>query len=188
MAYLRLEESFYMRKLALILVLPLVVFGCNKPVSSTNAASDKPSANDSRKPLPDFEVPRLEGGTLKSVDLKGKVTVLDFWATWCEPCKNEIPDYNALQQKYAGKDFQIIGMTVESGSADEIKSEIKKQGLDLKYPLLVGDDKVVDAFGGLIGFPTTFLITKDGKIQRKFLGEIPGKQQQLTKAIDALLE
>ena len=175
-----------MRKLALILAIGAVLFGCNKPVVSTNAASpDKPVANDAKKPVPEFEVAKLNGGTLKAADLKGKVTVLDFWATWCDPCKEEIPDYNALQERYAGKDFQLIGVTIESGSVADIKKQVEE--LKIKYPITVGNDDVVDAFGGMIGFPTTFLITKDGKIQKKFLGSIPNKQKQLTQAIDTLL-
>jgi thiol-disulfide isomerase/thioredoxin len=175
-----------MRKVALSLAVAFVLFGCGKPLASTNAASpEKPSANDSRKSMPQFVVTKLDGGSIKSSDLKGKVTLLDFWATWCDPCKEEIPDYNKLQERYAGKDFQILGVTMESGTAAEIKQKVEE--LKIKYPVSVGDDKVVDAFGGMLGFPTTFLITKDGKIQKKFIGQIPGKQQQLTQAIDKLL-
>jgi thiol-disulfide isomerase/thioredoxin len=165
----------------------IILFGCDKPVVSTNAAgpAEKPSANDSKKPLPNFRVTKLDGGSLTAADLKGKVTVLDFWATWCDPCKEEIPDYNKLQEKYAGKDFQILGVTVESGSVADIKRKVEE--FKIKYPVTVGDDNVVDAFGGMIGFPTTFLISKDGKIQKKFIGSIPGKQKQLTQGIDTLL-
>jgi thiol-disulfide isomerase/thioredoxin len=177
-----------MRKVALGLAVVFVLVGCGKPLTSTNAASssaDKPSASDSRKAMPEFVVAKLDGGSIKSSDLKGKVTLLDFWATWCDPCKEEIPDYNKLQEKYAGKDFQILGVTMESGSAAEIRQ--KAEELKIKYPISMGDDKIVDAFGGMLGFPTTFLITKDGKIQKKFIGQIPGKQQQLTQTIDKLL-
>jgi len=178
-----------MKKLASIVavVISFALFGCSKPVATTSAASNsaKPAAKDAMKPLPQFEVTKLDGGSLKSEDLKGKVTVLDMWATWCDPCKEEIPDYNKLQEKYAGKDFQILGVTMESGTPAEIKKKVEE--FKIQYPVVVGDDKVVDAFGGLLGFPTTFLVTKDGKIQKKFIGSVPGKQQQLNQAIDKLL-
>jgi thiol-disulfide isomerase/thioredoxin len=178
-----------MRKFAFIFAVGFGLLGCSKSTAPTGSAStssaEKPAASDSRKPLPEFEIAKLDGGSVKSADLKGKVTVLDFWATWCDPCKAEVPDYNALLEKYAGKDFQILGVTMESGTADEIKQ--KAAELKIKYPLALGDDKIVDAFGGMLGFPTTFLVTKDGKIQKKFLGEIPGKQKQLVDGIDALL-
>src|SRR5215475_9688362 len=154
-----------MRKVALTIAVAFALSGCGKPLDSTSAAvtSEKPSASDSRKTMPDFVLTKLDGTPLKSSDLKGKVTLLDFWATWCDPCKEEIPDYNKLQERYAGKDFQILGVTMESGTAAEIQQKAKE--LNIKYPLSVGNDQVVDAFGGLLGFPTIFLITKDGKIQ-----------------------
>src|SRR5262252_3529632 len=104
-----------MKRLPLILAMAVVLFGCEKPVISTNAAgpTDKPSASDSRKPVPEFQVAKLDGGSITASDLRGKVVLLDFWATWCDPCKDEIPDYNALQEKYAGKDVQILGVTME---------------------------------------------------------------------------
>ena len=178
-----------MRKFAFIFAIGFGLFGCSQPTAPSGAANaastEKPAASDSRKPLPEFEIAKLDGGAIKSSDLKGKVTVLDFWATWCDPCKAEVPDYNALLEKYAGKDFQILGVTMESGTPAEIKQ--KAEELKIKYTLALGDDKIVDAFGGMLGFPTTFLVTKDGKIQKKFLGEIPGKQKQLVEGIDALL-
>jgi len=176
-----------MRKLVIIAAIALA--GCSNPGPSISSAAsgnrDKPVANDARKPVPQFQLANLDGGFLKTSDLKGKVTLLDFWATWCEPCKEEIPKYNALQEKYAGKDFSILGVTVDSGSAEEIKPKVKE--LQIKYSVVVGNDQVVQDFGGVIGYPTTFLISKDGKIQRKFIGTPPGKQEQLEKIIDSLL-
>ena len=122
---------------------------------------------------------------MKTADLRGKVTVVDFWATWCTSCIPLIPDFNALQQEYAGKNVQIVGLTMESGSLEEIKPKVAE--FKIQYPVVVGDDKVVEGFGGLLGYPTTFLISKDGTIYKKYLGPPPGGKAQLEKDIDTLV-
>ena len=117
-------------------------------------------------------------------DLKGKVSVIDFWATWCEPCIREIPNFNKLHEAYPGEEVEVIAITVESPHG-EIASKVKEFGM--KYPVLVGNDEVVKGFGGLIGFPTTFLVTKDWKVYKKYLGALPNKQETIKKDIEKLL-
>ncbi len=135
-------------------------------------------------PAPDFDLENVAGGKLKAADLKGKVAVIDFWATWCEPCIAEIPKFNELHDQYQGKDVKVVGITVESAKAD-IKPKVKETGM--KYTVLVGTDEVVDGFGGLIGFPTTFVVTKDWKIYKKYMGALPNKQERIRKDIEKLL-
>ena len=175
-----------MKNIALILIAGLALSSCSgQQASNATASAEKPSATDGRRTAPEFDLTRVAGGSLKTADLRGKVTVVDFWATWCTSCIPEIPDYNALQEKYAGKDVQIVGITMESGSLDEIKPKVAE--FKMNYPVVVGDDKVVEGFGGLVGYPTTFLIDKDGTIYKKYLGSPPGKKERLIKDIDSLL-
>ena len=174
-----------MKKFALILAAAIALYGCNSQnPSSASAAKDQSVSTEGKKPVPQFDLAKVSGGSLKAADLKGKVTVLDFWATWCESCIPEIPGYNAIQAKYGDK-IEMLGVTMDSGSADDIKA--KAQEFKVNYPLLVGDDKVVEGFGGLIGYPTTFVISKDGNIYKKYLGAPPGKQERILKDIETLL-
>ena len=174
-----------MKKLALILIILTTLIGCSRePAVDTSKTGGKPTVKGG-KPVPEFELARLNGGSFKSEDLRGKVTVMDFWATWCAPCISEIPKYNELKAKYAGKDVDIVGVTVESGSAEEIRPKVDE--FQMKYNVVLGDDKVVEGFGGIIGYPTTFLISKDGTIYKKYIGSPPNKTEDLEKEIDALL-
>ena len=134
---------------------------------------------------PDFELENVAGGTLNSKDLKGKITVVDFWATWCNPCISEIPNYNALRQSYSGKGVEILGVTVESGPLKDIKPKV--EALKMKYPVVVGTDKVIDGFGGLIGFPTTFIVDKNWHVYKKYLGMTRNKKEMIERDLQKLI-
>ena len=173
-----------MKKAAFLVVLAFVSFGCtNSPALSTNAARDS-GGPAVKGPAPDFELENIAGGKLKAADLKGKVLIVDFWATWCEPCIAEIPKFNKMADEFKGKNVEIVGITVESAH-DTIRPKVKETGM--KYTVLVGNDKVVEGFGGLIGFPTTFVVTKDFKIYKKYMGALPDKDVRLRKDVEKLL-
>jgi thiol-disulfide isomerase/thioredoxin len=179
-----------MRKLAIILVLAVATTACSQPSGPVTASADGsgklvPTAGGSRKALPAFELANIAGGSFKSADLRGKVTVIDFWATWCENCIPEIPEYNALREKYKDQGFEVIGMTMDSGTIAEIKPKVAE--FKMNYPIIVGDDNIGASFGGVIGYPTTFLVGKDGTIYKKYLGSPPGKKEHLAKDIETLL-
>jgi cytochrome c biogenesis protein CcmG, thiol:disulfide interchange protein DsbE len=172
-----------MKKTALTLAILLILAGC-KSRPAANVSGGDTAAVQPKGPAPDFDLENVSGGKTKSADLKGKVSVIDFWATWCEPCISEIPKFNKMTDEYQGKDVQIIGITVESPH-DDIKPKVKEVGM--KYTVLVGNDKVTDGFGGLIGFPTTFVVTKDWKIYKKYMGALPDKDKRIRKDIEKLL-
>jgi len=160
------------------LAIVLALFGCTsrQPVSTSEKSATP------KGPAPDFDLENVAGGKIKAAELKGKVSVIDFWATWCEPCIAEIPKFNQLHEQYPN--IQVIGITVMSPH-DDIKPKVAETGM--KYTVLVGNDDVMDGFGGLVGFPTTFIVTKDWKIYKKYLGALPNKQERIKKDIEKLL-
>ena len=170
-----------MKTAALLLALAFGVFGCT---STTNFNVNDSASVTGKGPAPEFVLENIAGGKTAAADLKGKVLVVDFWATWCEPCIAEIPKFNKMMDEYRGKDVQIVGITVESAH-DTIKPKVAETGM--KYMVLVGNDAVVDGFGGLIGFPTTFVVTKDWKIYKKYMGALPDKDARIKKDIEKLL-
>ena len=172
-----------MKKTALALAIALALFGCNSQPSAVDQNAKLQPAKP-KGPAPDFDLENIAGGKIKAADLKGKVSIIDFWATWCEPCLAEIPRYNKMTEEFKGKDVQIVGITVESPH-DKIKPTVDENGI--KYLVLVGNDEVVDGFGGVIGFPTTYIVTKDWKIYKKYLGAPKDKEEHIRKDIETLL-
>ena len=138
-------------------------------------------------PAPEFTLQNVLGGELKSADLKGKVVVVDFWATWCVPCKVEIPEYNQIRNRLKDRGVEFVGVTFESGnSVEDVKPFVKELKMD--YPVVMGTDAVQTGFGGNPGYPTTFLVGKDWKVYRKIFGSPTDKMAKLEKDIEALLK
>jgi thiol-disulfide isomerase/thioredoxin len=136
------------------------------------------------KDLDDKEVPLSQ--------YKGKVVLVNFWATWCEPCQIEIPWLIEMQQKYSSRGFTVLGVDVDEEGKKAVSPYVAKerfnvngQKLPMNYPILLGDDAAADKFGGLLGYPTSFLISRDGKIVKKVQGLID--YQEITQAIESQL-
>ena len=126
----------------------------SKPATSGNLA-------------PEFTVTDIEGRKLSLSEYRGKVVLLDFWATWCAPCREEIPHFVEMQDKYGSQGFQVIGI-----SMDDDAKPVREfyQTFKLNYPVAVGDDKLAERFGGVLGLPVNFLIDREGHIRSKYLG------------------
>jgi thiol-disulfide isomerase/thioredoxin len=137
------------------------------------------------QPAPEFSLKSVLGGEVNSTDLKGKVVVVEFWATWASPSKAVIPEYNRLRRKLKDQGVEFLGITYQSGSAEEIAQFVAQ--LQIEYPVVVGTDVVNQGFGGAPGFPTTFLVGKDWKVYRRILGQTADKIPNLEKDITALL-
>jgi thiol-disulfide isomerase/thioredoxin len=171
-----------MKKLLLVLTTGLLLAGCIN-TSKSNVA---------RKPLtvlmdaPEFSIKNVQGGDpITSKDFKRKIVVVDFWATWCVPCKVEIPEFNRIREKYKDRGIEFLGVTFDS-TIEDTQDFIKE--FEMKYPVGVATDQIDVALGGHTGLPTTFLIGRDWKVYRKILGD-PGGQKlpNLEKDIEELL-
>src|ERR1700686_633981 len=117
---------------------------------------------------PDFSLESLEGKTMRLSDFRGKAVLLNFWATWCGPCKIEMPWFVELQQKYGSQGLQVVGVAMDDASKEDIAKFAKDMGVN--YPILIGKESVGDQYGGVPALPETFLIGRDGKIVDKILG------------------
>jgi len=120
------------------------------------------------KTAPYFILPDLDGKMVSLKDFKGKVLILDFWATWCPPCREEIPHFQELYAKYRGKGFEVIGIALDQGGAKVVKPFAEK--FNIGYTILLGGAEISDAYGGIIGIPTTFVIDRKGQIIKKYVG------------------
>ncbi len=137
-------------------------------------------------PAPAWKLKDVKGKTVSSEDFKGKVVVLDFWATWCPPCREEIPGYIALQKKYGKDGLVIVGVSVDDGerASEMVQLFIKKVGVN--YPIVMGDADVAQSFGGIEMYPTTFIIDREGKIRDRKVG--PEAMDQYEKRVLAVLK
>jgi peroxiredoxin len=146
---------------------------CGAPPSQTNG------------PAPAFDLPNLAGGKTTLASFRGKVVVVDFWATWCTPCIKEIPEYTDFYAKNKARGVEMVGVVFDSGEPAEIQEFLAKN--KVAYPQLLGAEEVLKNYNANQGFPTTFVIGKKGQIVKKILGSPPGKFAGLQKAVDEAL-
>jgi peroxiredoxin len=133
---------------------------------------------------PAWQLQDLSGQTIHSTDYQGKVVILDFWATWCPPCRMEIPGFIDLQKKYQSQGLAVIGISVDQASPDSVKTFVQQIGIN--YPILQADDKVTAAYGGIEGLPTTIIIDRGGHIVKQYLGLT--EKSEIEAAIKPLLK
>jgi len=138
-------------------------FPKDTPLEETAAAKKAGS-----KTAPEFSLKDLSGAEKKLSDFKGKVLIIDFWATWCPPCRNEIPHFVSLYNQYKSEGLEIIGVALDQNPRNALPGFIKDNGIN--YTILLGNSKVCDLYGGVSAIPTTFIIDKAGNIVKKYIG------------------
>ena len=120
------------------------------------------------QPAPDFTLDALDGKAVTLSGYHGQAVLLNFWATWCGPCKVEMPWFVELQKEYGPQGLQIVGVAMDDASKEDIEKFVKEMGVN--YPILVGKESVGDQYGGVNVLPTTFFIDRDGKIVAREFG------------------
>jgi thiol-disulfide isomerase/thioredoxin len=189
MGVLRMRGSLKFSLIVIVLAAAVAGFaGCKS--SGSQAASLV-----SQKPLPsepEVTFKDLQGKDVSLSSLKGKVVLVNFWATWCEPCQVEIPWMIGFQKKYADKGFTLLGVAMDEEGKSVVDPYVQKTQFDvdghpstMNYPIVLGNDDLADKFGGLLGLPTTYVISRDGKIVKRYIGL--ATESDLDKIIQSLL-
>ncbi|HZV59105.1 MAG TPA: TlpA disulfide reductase family protein [Candidatus Eremiobacteraceae bacterium] len=144
------------------------------------------------KAAPALSLKDLNDKEVALSDFQGKVVLINFWATWCGPCRIEIPWLIEMQNKYRDKGFVVLGIAMDDEGKSVVapfvekeRFEVNGQKVPMSYPILIGNDATGNQFGGLLGYPTSFLISRDGKIVKKVQGLV--SYGEISKAIESQL-
>lgn len=152
----------------LVLLAGFYLFGGNSSKAEKGPMPELPPGEITGG-APAFTLSDMSGKSVSLADFRGKVVVLDFWATWCPPCKKEIPDFVELQKQYGPQGVQVVGIALDQ--PDKVRAFAEQNGIN--YPVLLGNDELTVKYGGIDGIPTTFVIDKKGKIVNRFEGFRP---------------
>jgi len=185
-----------MKKVAIIVLTVATLIGLTIYADRATRVSLRTSASTASdvagKPAPDLKLKNLDGKDVSLAELKGKVVFLNFWATWCDPCRIEIPWLIEMQAKYSSRGFTVVGVAMDDEGKSAVapflaneRFDVNGQQLPMSYPIWLGTDDAADKFGGILGYPTSFLISRDGKQVKKFQGL--KSQDELIKAIESQL-
>ncbi len=150
---------------------------------TVSAAPAGPAADDLvNQKAPGFTLTSLDGQTLRLSAFRGRVVLINFWATWCAPCQVEMPVFAAWQRQYGPQGFQVIGISLDDNAAPAHRVVRR---LNLNYPVAMGDERLAARYGGVLGLPLTFLIDRNGVVQARFQGETDVKR--IESRVNALL-
>jgi thiol-disulfide isomerase/thioredoxin len=143
--------------------------GCNQQSASPPQSPKHVTAGEIGSNLPDFSVRDLQGRPISSADLRGKVVLVDFWATWCQPCKKEMPGYQKLVDEYGSRGLVVIGFKFATMPDVEDPLQFARE-IAVRYPLAVASDSLKQSFGGIEGLPTTMLYDRQNVLRLKVIG------------------
>ena len=173
-----------MKKFFLFVALTLIIFSlasCGKKEREQEIAASEPVVGGM---APDFNLKDINGSAVSLSMNRGKVVLVEFWATWCPPCRELIPGFVSLYEKYKNKGFVLLALASEDEGADELKSFAKDYRMT--YPVVLADRNAMIKYG-VTCIPVSFLIDKDGKIASKHVGSMPGLLDELEAEIKKLL-
>jgi peroxiredoxin len=166
---------------AAVFAVALLTVGCGRSSERVSAASVKPDKQ--RKAAPDFTLKDSNGKDFKLSDYKGKIVLLNFWATWCGPCKIEIPWFIEFEQKYKDRGFAVLGVSMDDDGWPVVKPYLEQKKIN--YRVAMGNDSVGNLYGGVDSLPTTFIIDKEGRVASTHVGLVGKNDYQ--NEIDQLL-
>lgn len=132
------------------------------------SAVEPASPSTATQRAPDFTLKDLTGRDVHLSNFRGQVVVLNFWATWCQPCRIEIPWFNEIYDHYHDKGVVLLGISMDDGGAKDVEPFLKE--MPIHYPILIGTEEMAEKYGGIFGIPTTIIIGRDGTIATKHLG------------------
>ena len=185
-----------MKKTVLILVAVIAatvaVYWADKATRVRTTSASRLGVLKAGDAAPEFKVKDLNDKDVSLTDYKGKVVLVNFWATWCDPCRVEIPWLIEMQDKYGPKGFTVLGIAMDEEGKPVVapfvakeRYEVKGEKVPMNYPIVIGNDGVAEKFGGLLGYPTSVLISKDGKQIKKITGLV--SYDEITKEIEGAL-
>jgi cytochrome c-type biogenesis protein len=192
--------SFPVRKAAMVVSMVIAIIAATYFADkATRKSTQSPAGPTSIKndksigmPIPALTLQDLDGKDVSLSDYKGRVVLVNFWATWCIPCRVEIPWLIEMQQMYSAKGFTVLGLAMDEGGKSSVapfvareRFEVNGQQVPMSYPILIGNDTAAEKFGGLFGYPSSVLISRDGKQVRHITGLI--SYDEITKAIKSQL-
>jgi len=159
-------------KVFLLVVLEAaIVASCGGPPAGKSGGEAAGTDGRAPKAAPAFSLQDLDGKTVRLADSAGKVRLVDFWATWCAPCREEIPQFKELYAQYKDQGFELIAIAMDEEGAKVVRPFVEKH--QVSYTNLLGNEEVEQAFGGVLGYPTAFFIDRDGKIVDSYVGGVP---------------
>jgi len=159
------------RTLLFLTVGGIGLVGCRERTASQAQPKEEAAvtAGEIGSRLPEFSVTDLQGRQVSSVGLRGKVVLVDFWATWCQPCKKEMPGYQQLLERYSERGFAVVGFKFDTMRDPEDPLLFAKK-MGVRYPLAIASDDIKQRFGGIEGLPTTLLYDRQGILRQKIIG------------------
>jgi peroxiredoxin len=146
----------------------LAVASCTRETAVITDETVQAASTEQPKPAADFTLKDAEGRDVKLSDYKGKVVLLNFWATWCGPCKIEMPWFVDFQRKYKDRGFSVIAVSLDDEGWEVVRPFADR--FELNFPVVVGSDEMADQYGGIAALPTSFIINREGQIVSSHMG------------------
>lgn len=178
--------------LSLVIALLIAVFLADRATRLDSKSGKSSAALGVSSPAPDFSLNTLDDSKATLSQYKGKVVLINFWATWCDPCRDEIPMLIDFQEKYGPRGFVVLGVAMDDEGKSVVAPFLEKErfqvggkSVPINYPILLGDEATSQKYGGLIGFPTSFLIDREGKISQRIIGQL--HYDEINPSIQSLL-